>query len=258
MKEYERDRKEHKVTVAIGMALVVLLAIFVAKKRLAPTSVPPSGIRLSQAEDHDLTPEDAAREPGDAPEDEISVSVGGPGVEMEGLPYREPGEIEEVAAPDEEVIEPVPQDEQVRQDPQGEGYTIYVVRRGDTLSAIAQRFYGSASRWRVIARANNLKDPKRLRVGMELVIPQEQETEPFRDGRPDVPLRTNLAKTADDTQEQGEKSTYTVRKNDSLWKIAEAEYGDGSMWKTVFEANRNSLRNKDSLRVGQVLRLPKH
>jgi nucleoid-associated protein YgaU len=47
----------------------------------------------------------------------------------------------------------------------------YVVKKGDTLSEIAQKFYGDSSQWKKIQRANNIKDPKVLRVGQKLVIP---------------------------------------------------------------------------------------
>lgn len=50
----------------------------------------------------------------------------------------------------------------------------YVVERGDTLSHIAQRFYGKASGWRDIFEANRdqLDDPDRIQPGQVLKIPQ--------------------------------------------------------------------------------------
>lgn len=47
----------------------------------------------------------------------------------------------------------------------------YIVKPGDTLWAIAQRYLGSGPRWREIAEANNIVDPRKLRVGQRLVIP---------------------------------------------------------------------------------------
>lgn len=46
----------------------------------------------------------------------------------------------------------------------------YVVKPGDTLSAIAQRLLGSAQKWRELAAANNIADPTRLKVGTTLTI----------------------------------------------------------------------------------------
>ena len=51
---------------------------------------------------------------------------------------------------------------------------IYIVKSGDTLGAIAKKFYGKASLEDVIFRANSkvLKDRNTLSIGMRLVIPE--------------------------------------------------------------------------------------
>jgi nucleoid-associated protein YgaU len=48
----------------------------------------------------------------------------------------------------------------------------YVVRRGDTLSAIAEKAYADPAHWRVIARANGIDDPRVLQPGALLTIPR--------------------------------------------------------------------------------------
>lgn len=48
----------------------------------------------------------------------------------------------------------------------------YTVRSGDTLFTIAQRFYGDGSKWPTVATANNITNPRTLRVGRELTIPE--------------------------------------------------------------------------------------
>lgn len=47
----------------------------------------------------------------------------------------------------------------------------YTVRKGDTLYSIAKKFYGDADRWKVIAKANDIKDPRKLKVGKVIKIP---------------------------------------------------------------------------------------
>ncbi|HQZ68272.1 MAG TPA: LysM peptidoglycan-binding domain-containing protein [Planctomycetaceae bacterium] len=49
---------------------------------------------------------------------------------------------------------------------------IYTVLRGDTLSSIAARVFRDATVWREIARANNIRDPRRLEPGRILTIPK--------------------------------------------------------------------------------------
>lgn len=47
----------------------------------------------------------------------------------------------------------------------------YVVKKGDTLSKISIKFYGTAAKWRKIADANKLKNPNRIFPGQKLKIP---------------------------------------------------------------------------------------
>ncbi len=55
----------------------------------------------------------------------------------------------------------------------GRAAVAYTVKPGDTLSAIALRFYGDAAEWRLIFKANRrrLRRPSDLRAGMQIVIP---------------------------------------------------------------------------------------
>ncbi len=47
----------------------------------------------------------------------------------------------------------------------------YTVQPGDNLSKISKHFYGDANKYPVIAKANNLEDPDKIKVGQKLVIP---------------------------------------------------------------------------------------
>jgi nucleoid-associated protein YgaU len=47
----------------------------------------------------------------------------------------------------------------------------YTVRKGDTLSAIAQKELGAASRWPEIARLNGIIDADLIYPGQELTMP---------------------------------------------------------------------------------------
>ena len=51
---------------------------------------------------------------------------------------------------------------------------IHVVEKGEMLGGIAQKYYGRASLWTVIQKANEdtLKGSTNLRPGMKLVIPE--------------------------------------------------------------------------------------
>jgi len=53
-----------------------------------------------------------------------------------------------------------------------------------------------------------------------------------------------------------EPRTYTVIAGDNLSKIAKHFYGDANKWKKIFEANKDTIKNPDLIKVGQVLRIP--
>lgn len=50
--------------------------------------------------------------------------------------------------------------------------------------------------------------------------------------------------------------TYTVVKGDSLSKIAKQVYGKASMWRKIYEANQDQIKDPDLIFPGQLLRLP--
>lgn len=53
-----------------------------------------------------------------------------------------------------------------------------------------------------------------------------------------------------------EATIYEVAVGDSLSKIAKYFYDDGNAWKTIFEANRDQLRDPHQLKPGQMLKIP--
>ena len=49
---------------------------------------------------------------------------------------------------------------------------------------------------------------------------------------------------------------YTVKGGDSLSKIARHLYGDGDKWKSIWEANKDSVKNPDLIQPGWSLKIP--
>lgn len=48
---------------------------------------------------------------------------------------------------------------------------VYTVKKGDTLKSLAAKFYGDYKLWHKIAKANNIRDPSKVKVGQVLRIP---------------------------------------------------------------------------------------
>ena len=54
-----------------------------------------------------------------------------------------------------------------------------------------------------------------------------------------------------------EQELWIVNKGDSLWRIARQQYGDGSLWRQIYEENREVIgENENVISPGQVLALP--
>lgn len=55
----------------------------------------------------------------------------------------------------------------------------------------------------------------------------------------------------------GDDEFYIIEKGDTLWKIAEKAYGNGSKYTAIFDANREVIEDPDLIFPGQKIRIPK-
>jgi nucleoid-associated protein YgaU len=49
---------------------------------------------------------------------------------------------------------------------------------------------------------------------------------------------------------------YEVVSGDSLSKIAKKKYGNANLWRRIFEANQDVIKNPDVIQVGWKLKIP--
>jgi len=49
---------------------------------------------------------------------------------------------------------------------------------------------------------------------------------------------------------------HEVQKGETLSKIAQRYYGDASLYTKIFEANRDTIKDANLIRVGQKIRIP--
>jgi nucleoid-associated protein YgaU len=59
------------------------------------------------------------------------------------------------------------------------------------------------------------------------------------------------------TGTSGSGTTYVVVNGDSLSKIAKREYGDANKWRTIYEANKDLIKDPDLIYPGQELKVPR-
>lgn len=108
-------------------------------------------------------------------------------------------------------------------------YSTHYVRKGETVSGIAERYRTSIS---AIARLNNLRN--------YLIRPNQ---------RLKVPGRSASASSSRALIQEGEKQVYVVRRTDTLWAIA------NSFGTTVNKLKKDNNLSSNILQVGQKLTL---
>ena len=128
----------------------------------------------------------------------------------------------------------------------------YVIKSGDTLEGIARAELGDGQRWRTIVDLNPGLDPKSLKIGRSITLPEGS-----------APTRTASATAEPATGKKAAASasgsTYTVQKGDTLFGIARKVYGSAgdAEVKRIVSANSGTLKSKDTpLKPGMKLTIP--
>jgi S-formylglutathione hydrolase FrmB/LysM repeat protein len=147
---------------------------------------------------------------------------------------------------------------------------IHTVVPGETLSALALRFYGDAERYRLIAAASGIPDPNVIQVGQRLVFPDyTRYTAVAGDtltglasrfyGQADlsrlIATASGLAPDAGlDPGQQliiPELRKYSVVPGDTLSALASRFYGDASFYPPI--AGVNGISDPGAIKPGQTL-----
>ncbi len=71
-----------------------------------------------------------------------------------------------------------------------------------------------------------------------------------------VPFKLPAANLAADTPKDVGGSEITIRRGDSLWRIAKRHYGSGKKWRAIYAANKGKINDPDMIYTGQRLVLP--
>ncbi|MBX3389055.1 MAG: LysM peptidoglycan-binding domain-containing protein [Phycisphaeraceae bacterium] len=128
---------------------------------------------------------------------------------------------------------------------------------GDSLYAIARKYYGDASLWKKLAAANAGKvgDNGSVRVGNTIVIPSKDSLTGKADSR--VATKTDAKPEQKASKpEAGKTKSYQVRPGDTLMNIARQQLGSASRSGEI--ASMNRMDPDDDLLAGAILKLPSH
>ncbi len=92
-------------------------------------------------------------------------------------------------------------------------------------------------------KLGNSRIIEKPQIAVEIIFEEEEETLP-EDVQQVAPVDIST------------KTIHKVKPNDSLFKIANKYFGDGTKWNKIFEANKDSMSDPHSLYVGQELLIP--
>lgn len=129
----------------------------------------------------------------------------------------------------------------------------HTIARNDTLEGIALRYFNDRRRVDDIMRANPGIDPRRLKIGDEIILPAAAPTQTAADDT----VAGNRSTATDRAERTAPAKTHTVREDESFYSIAQARLGSGARWRELFELNRALVKDDPRrLRPGMVLQLP--
>ncbi|NOY75676.1 MAG: LysM peptidoglycan-binding domain-containing protein [Kiritimatiellaeota bacterium] len=83
-----------------------------------------------------------------------------------------------------------------------------------------------------------------------------EEQEPVIAVEPVVESGNVDAEVLETEDASAEFQTYTVRKGDTLWKIARRFYGSGKEWRKIYQANQDTMSDPNKVKAGSKIRIP--
>lgn len=150
---------------------------------------------------------------------------------------------------------------------------VHIVQQGDNLAIIALKFYGphhGAKKINVdrifLTNRKILESPDRIFVGQKLIIPpllslQDGKTEndtsferkSFK--KVETMVRRHRSTGVSNGQIHSPRE-YIVQQNDSLWRIAAEQLGNGGRYPEIVQLNASIIDDEEYLLVGMHLKLP--
>jgi tetratricopeptide (TPR) repeat protein len=134
-------------------------------------------------------------------------------------------------------------------------YIEHTIQPDESISTLAEKYYGDYRKFHLIAEYNEMMDPTRVKVGQVVKIPVIEG----------VPIMADPGKIQAEEGVSAEELSggiitvkryiiHTVQPEESLSKLAMRYYGDYSKFHII--AQFNNLENGTSVRVGQELKIP--
>lgn len=124
------------------------------------------------------------------------------------------------------------------------------------------QYYGTSRRVDAILKANpEIKGPRSLRIGRQLVIPKLEDVESSSvvklTSAGDTSRSATVRRATASPVVVAPQRRYTVRKGDTFYSIARELFGSTSRWRELLEANKETVSSPSRLKPGMVLVVPR-
>jgi nucleoid-associated protein YgaU len=147
----------------------------------------------------------------------------------------------------------------------------YKAQPGDSLSKLASKYLGSASKANrdAIIRANPSlqQNPDKIVAGRTYFLPApataipdtvaSASATPQAADNASPPTPVAAAPASAPAPAPDNFTWYTVKENDNLWKIASEQLGSGNAWTQIRDLNQDVLKGQDRLSPNMLIKLPK-
>ena len=131
----------------------------------------------------------------------------------------------------------------------------YTVVRGDSLSLIAMRVYGTFQRWPEIQAVTNRPNPNLIYPGNIIRIPlSDAGAVQWAQGNRHLSTGHNISNSTVNNQ-GGTVQTVTVQRGDTLSSISQRYFGTTAQWRTIWNQNRSAVPNPNAIPVGTQLQI---
>jgi tetratricopeptide (TPR) repeat protein len=138
---------------------------------------------------------------------------------------------------------------------QVKGYLLHTIQADESISILAQKYYGDNKKFQIIAEYNRMEDATKVKVGQEIRVPVVHGMPFF--GKPEEIITISGDISATSLTEVVPVKNFilhTVQPDESLSKLALRYYGDYKKFPII--AHYNQLDENAGLRVGQEIRIP--
>ncbi|NNL76895.1 MAG: LysM peptidoglycan-binding domain-containing protein [Desulfobacterales bacterium] len=134
-------------------------------------------------------------------------------------------------------------------------YIVHRMQPDESISTLADRYYGDYRKFHLIAEYNELEDATKVTAGQEIKIP-------VIDGMPIIADPSTIQTDSDKAPKSTPHEiitvkrfiTHTIQPGESLSKLAQMYYGDYTKFDVI--AKFNSLQDGINVRVGQEIKIP--